>query len=207
MIYAIEEARRVMLAESSAIARVGQRIDGELLLLVVKHVERCVAAGGTVHAAGVGKSGNVARHLADKLCSIHVPANYLCPLNALHGDLGRIRADDVVFLISRSGSCVEISTLAGVLKMHAPAGAPVTIGLTADPDSDMGRQCDVVLNCEAGEEACPHNLVPTVSTAVAYAVADALVLVLMQRSGFQPDRFIGTHPGGDLGQREATRTN
>lgn len=204
MIPALDEARRVMLAESSAIARVAQRLGPEFERAVVA-IESTMEVHGTVHVAGVGKSGHIASHLAAKLCSIHVPAYPLSPTDALHGDLGRFREGDTCILISRSGACIEIITLAGALRMHTHAH-PTIIGITAHPGSGMGVQCDIVIDCEAGEEACPFGLVPTVSTAVAVAVSDALVLSLMERSGFQPEHWLRTHPGGPSAGTETEKS-
>ena len=79
------------------------------------------------------------------------------------------------------------------------------IALVGQPDSTLGKIADIVLDASVDKEACPLNLAPTTSTLTALVLGDALAIALMARSGFQPEDFAATHPGGKLGQRLLTR--
>ena len=55
---------------------------------------------GKVILSGVGKSGNIAGKIAASFTSTGIPAIYLNPVDASHGDMGQITSHDVVILIS-----------------------------------------------------------------------------------------------------------
>ena len=56
----------------------------------------------------MGKAGLVGQKLAATLASTGTRAFPLHPAEAVHGDLGRIRDDDVVIALSQSGETEEV---------------------------------------------------------------------------------------------------
>ena len=58
-----------------------------------------------------------------------------------------------------------------------------------------------MLDASVTEEACPHDLAPTTSTAVALALGDALAMALLERKGFGREDFAALHPGGRIGRK------
>lgn len=182
--------QKAMHAEAMAIQRSAARIHQDFAQAV-----ECLLTARLVHVSGVGKSGHVARHIAAKLTSTGTPATFLHPTEALHGDMGIVSDGDVVVLISRSGECEETLRLAGAVQDHR------LIAITGVPTSGLALMCGVVLDCGAQEEACPHGLVPTCSTAASLAMGDALAVTVMQERGFGAEDFRRTHPGGVIGAR------
>jgi arabinose-5-phosphate isomerase len=150
-----------------------------------------------VIVTGMGKSGIICRKIAATLSSTGTSAFFLHPAEAIHGDLGAIRDDDVVLALSHSGETDEILKL---LESIRRIGARL-IALTGDPDSTLARAADVALNCGIANEACPMNLVPTASTTAALAMGDALAMTLLVRKGFGEEQFASFHPGGKIGRR------
>ena len=59
----------------------------------------------------MGKSGIICRKIAATLSSTGTPAFFLHPAEAIHGDLGAIRDDDVVLALSHSGETGELLRL------------------------------------------------------------------------------------------------
>jgi arabinose-5-phosphate isomerase len=145
----------------------------------------------------MGKSGIICRKIAATLSSTGTSAWFLHPAEAIHGDLGAIREDDVVLALSHSGETEEIIRLLEAIRR---LGARL-IAMTGDPGSTLGRAADVTLNCGIAEEACPMNLAPTASTTAALAMGDALAMTLLVRKGFGQEQFASLHPGGKLGRR------
>ena len=190
---ALDLARRVLRIEADAIAslidRVGDDFERALDLL-----DEC---RGRVIVTGMGKSGIICRKIAATLSSTGTSAWFLHPAEAIHGDLGAIREDDVVLALSHSGETEELLRL---LESIRRIGARL-IALTGDPGSTLGRAADVTLDCGIAEEACPMNLVPTASTTAALALGDALAMTLLVRKGFGEAEFASFHPGGKLGRR------
>jgi arabinose-5-phosphate isomerase len=155
------------------------------------------ACGGKVVVTGLGKSGLVCQKIAATLASTGTPSFFLHSGDAVHGDLGMVRADDVIIAVSNSGETDEILKLLPLFKLH---GIKLIV-MTGNPDSTLAKAGDVVLNVRVQEEACPLGLAPTASTTAALAMGDALAVVLLEEKGFKEDDFALRHPGGTLGRR------
>ena len=193
---AIARGRRVLRLEREALAEAEERL-GEGFARAVELIGR---SAGRVIVAGVGKSGLIGRKIAATLTSTGTPASSLSPIDALHGDLGIVDADDVAILLSKSGESDELLALLEHLKRLGVK----TVALTGSVRSTLGRNADVVVDCWVREEACPHDLAPTTSTTVALAVGDALAVALLEAKGFRREDFARIHPGGALGRRLLT---
>jgi arabinose-5-phosphate isomerase len=145
----------------------------------------------------MGKAGLIGQKIAATLSSLGTRSHFLHPAEALHGDLGRIHADDVVLIFSQSGETLEVVRL---LPSLATLGVSV-IAVTCRSQSTLARATAVCLDLGPIEEACPLALAPTTSTAAMLAVGDALALVVSQMRGFEAADFARYHPGGSLGFR------
>jgi arabinose-5-phosphate isomerase len=189
----LQLARKVLRTEAAAILGLVDRIDGEFERAVTLLFE----CRGRVIVTGMGKSGIICRKIAATLSSTGTSAWFLHPAEAIHGDLGAIREDDVVLALSHSGETEELIRL---LESIRRIGAKL-IALTGGRDSTLARAADVLLDCGIAEEACPMNLAPTASTTAALAMGDALAMTLLVRKGFKEEHFASLHPGGKLGRR------
>ena len=49
-----------------------------------------------IFISGVGKSGNIAGKIAASFTSTGIPAIYLNPVDASHGDMGILEKDDIL---------------------------------------------------------------------------------------------------------------
>jgi arabinose-5-phosphate isomerase len=186
-------ARKVLQTEAASILALLPRID-DRFDRAVELLDRCK---GRVILTGMGKSGVISRKIAATLSSTGTPAYFLHPAEAIHGDLGVIRNDDVVVALSYSGETGEILRLLETIRR---LGATL-IALTGNPASTLAQAADVDLDCSVTEEACPLNLVPTASTTTALAMGDALAMTLLVQKGFKEEDFANLHPGGKLGKR------
>jgi arabinose-5-phosphate isomerase len=186
-------ARKVLQTEAAAILDLMERIDGSFSQ-AVELVRDC---RGRVILTGMGKSGIICRKIAATLSSTGTSAFFLHPAEAVHGDLGVIRSEDVVIAISYSGETEELTRVLETIKR---LGARL-IAITGGMQSTLAQSADVALDCHVSEEACPMNLVPTASTTAALALGDALAMSVLVEKGFQPEDFANLHPGGKLGKR------
>ena len=189
----LDLARTVLRTEASAILSLVDRLDDDF----VRAVNTVCECRGRVAVTGMGKSGIVCRKIAATLSSTGTAAFFLHPAEAIHGDLGTLRDDDVVVTVSRSGETEEVIRL---LEPIRRIGVPL-IAITGDPRSTLARAADVSLNCGIDGEACPLNLAPTASTTAALALGDALAMAVLVRKGFREEDFAALHPGGPLGRR------
>ena len=186
-------AREVLETEARAILGLIPQLDARFTA-AVDLLKDCT---GRVVLSGMGKSGIIARKLAATLSSTGTAAFFLHPAEAIHGDLGVVRAEDVVIALSHSGETEELVRLLEAIRR---TGARL-IAITGDNGSTLAQAADVSLSCHVDEEACPMNLAPTASTTAALALGDALAMALSAAKGFKPEHFATLHPGGKLGKR------
>jgi arabinose-5-phosphate isomerase len=187
----------VLQAESDAINRVAAEIasNPETLSRWSKAIDILECCEGHVIFSGMGKSGLVGAKLSATFSSIGQPSHVVHPSEAVHGDLGSIKNNDVVILMSYSGTTEEVLNLAAILRTD---DVP-RIGISSSNDSALAKLCDVHLSTGAITEACPLNLAPTASTTATLAIGDALGLAVSRRRNFSADDFHKHHPGGMLG--------
>jgi arabinose-5-phosphate isomerase len=189
----IEIGKRVIRIEANAVAELEDRIDENF----AEVVDLILRSTGRVVITGVGKSGIIARKIVATMNSTGTPALYLHPADAVHGDLGVVRKEDVAICISKSGDTVEVLRLIPIFKR---IGVPV-ISMVGNLNSQLARLSDFVLNVSVKEEACPYNLAPTASTTATLAMGDALAIALLEKRNFTVENFALFHPGGNLGKR------
>ncbi len=189
----ISLGKKVIKTEALALNDMAERLDGSF----AKAVETLLAVKRKVIITGVGKSGLIGQKVAATLTSTGIPAFFLHPTDALHGDIGLVRKGDAAIIISKSGETDELYELLSVLKR---VGVKI-IAMLGKLDSPLAGLSDVVLDVSVKEEACPHDLVPTSSTTAALAMGDALAIALLEQRNFSPEDFACFHPGGGLGKR------
>lgn len=189
----IAKGRDVIRIEAEAVAALRDRIGGEF----ARAVELIMLCKGRVVITGMGKSGIVARKIVATLNSTGTASIFLHPSDAVHGDFGMVRREDVVICISKSGSTPEIINL---LPMFRRIGTPI-IAMLGNVASNLAHNADIVLDVSVREEACPYDLAPTASTTATLAFGDALAMALLEQRNFTEEEFAMVHPGGNLGRR------
>lgn len=189
----LEIARKVLEIEARAISELADRLN-ESFNHAVETLFRCQ---GRVVVAGMGKSGLIGKKISATLSSTGTPSFFLHPAEALHGDLGRLVAGDVLLALSYSGRTEELLRLLDTVKRLA---IPL-ITITGNRASILAQASEAVLDVEISQEACPLGLAPTASTAATLAMGDALAMALLERRGFSQEDYATLHPGGGLGVR------
>jgi arabinose-5-phosphate isomerase len=154
---------------------------------------------GSIIVTGIGKAGWVGQKLAATLASTGSPAHFLHPSEAIHGDLGRVRPEDVVWTLSYSGRSDELVRIASFLRSNASG----LIALTSTSDNPLAQYADCVVAVGRHNEACHNGLAPTCSTTVMLAVGDAIAMLASRLRQFTAQDFARYHPGGALGRKLA----
>lgn len=181
------------------------RDESEAILHLINYVDddfyRCIEmiyhSTGRVIITGIGKSAHIANKIVSTLNSTGTRAIFLHAADAIHGDLGMIRDDDIIICISKSGETPEIKVMLPLLKLLGNK----LIAMVGNPESYLARTADLVICTAVRKEACPNNLAPTSSTAAQLAMGDALAVCLIECHGFTVKDFARYHPGGSLGKK------
>ena len=145
----------------------------------------------------MGKAGLVGDKISATLASTGTPSFFLHPAEALHGDLGRLREEDVCLLLSNSGETGEVASLIDPLKR---LGCRI-VAMTGARESRLARHADIHLFIGKPGEACPMGLAPTSTTTAMLALGDALAMVVLDHRGFGREDYARFHPGGSLGRK------
>ncbi len=189
----IEVAREVIDIEKNALSKLKDSIDDEFA--------KCIAMidrmSGRVVVTGVGKSALVGQKIVATLNSTGTPALFMHAADAVHGDLGMLKEEDVIICISKSGETSEIKVLISILKSFGNN----LIAMTSKQDSFLAKKADYVLFIPIDKEAEPNNLAPTASSIAQMAMGDAIATALMRLKGFSSKQFAKFHPGGSLGKQ------
>ena len=186
-------ALRTIVEETAAIEGLKNGINSDF----VKCVEMILLSTGRVVVTGIGKSANIAAKIVSTLNSTGTQAVFMHAADAVHGDLGMIRQEDIIICLSKSGNTPEIKVLVPLLKLLGNK----LVALVGNLNSYLAIQADVILDSSVSREACPNNLAPTSSTTAQLVMGDALAVALLECRGFTASDFARYHPGGALGKR------
>jgi arabinose-5-phosphate isomerase len=189
----IDLAKEVLKIEAEGILSIIDKLDDNF----PKAVALIMACPSRVIITGIGKSGIICQKIAATLNSTGTSSFFLHPVEAMHGDLGIVAANDVIMAISYSGETAELNMLLPTFKKRGNR----LIAITGNPASTMARSADAVLNVGVPREACPLGLAPTSSTTATLAMGDALAVALLNLKKFKESDFHRNHPGGSLGER------
>ncbi|MHC4083694.1 MAG: KpsF/GutQ family sugar-phosphate isomerase [Planctomycetota bacterium] len=196
MEFDLDYARKVIKAEAEAIASVTPIVDASFAE-AAGMIYNCT---GSCIISGIGKAGIIGQKISATMASTGTPSHFLHPVEAVHGDLGRLRKDDIVIVLSYGGETDEVTRLINLVKQLEIK----LIAITGDSDSTLSRHADVVLCMGQINEACPLGVAPSVSTACMLAIGDALAFTVMKARNFSVEDYARFHPGGSLGAKLMT---
>jgi arabinose-5-phosphate isomerase len=197
------EVANLMKQESDAIQNIPVNdsfIDAVDLIYQKVHNER-----GKVIVSGMGKAGQIAENIATTLSSTGTPAVFLHPSEAQHGDLGVMRENDVLLVLSNSGKTREIIELIELTK-NLYKNVPLII-ITGNPDGELPKIAEVCIFTGNPKEVCALGLTPTTSTTTMTVIGDILVVLEMKKIGFSNADYAKRHHGGYLGQKSRNAAN
>jgi len=199
----IDEIKSVIEKEANAVRNIPVTASYEKAVNLI--YEQIHKQGGKLITSGMGKAGLIAMNIATTFSSTGTPAFFLHPSEAQHGDLGIMRPNDLMLLISNSGKTRELEELISLSKGLVPEVKYIVI--TSSPGSLLAVNADVCLLTGSPEEVCPLGLTPTTSTTVMTVIGDLLVVSVMKKIGFSNEDYAKRHHGGYLGERSRFQSN
>lgn len=161
-----------------------------------KLVELILQTSGKVIFSGIGKSGLIAQKLTATFSSLGIPALFLHPQDAIHGDLGVAQKNDLFIALSKSGTGSDFEYIIPLLKAQG-----MYTSLICCHHGVLNNLVDVSITLPFQNEACTLNLAPTSSSTTMLAFGDALAVTVSSLKGFTKNDFARYHPAGDLGRQ------
>ena len=192
----LKSAKEVLNIESKAINDLAKGLDDNFF----KAIESIKNLKGKLIISGVGKSGNIAAKIAASFTSTGIPSVFLNPVDASHGDMGIVRVDDILIVISNSGESHELSDLLDFAKKQSIK----IISICSNKKSLLAKNSDINLILPPHKEADKLSTIPTTSTTMALALGDALCCCLLDLREFDKKAFKLLHPGGKIGKKLKT---
>ena len=193
-------ARNVIIEEADTVRNLVGFIDDDF----EKVVKLIYESKGRVIITGIGKSAIIAQKIVATLNSTGTPSVFMHAADAIHGDMGMVREEDVVIFISKSGNTPEIKVLVPLIRN---IGNNRIVAMVSNTDSFLAQNAEYVIKAHVEKEACPNNLAPTNSTTAQLVMGDALAMCLIACRSFSSRDFAKFHPGGSLGKRLYTRVS
>ena len=186
----------VIKLESSALRKLSKSLDEDF----VKAVELISKLNGKIIISGVGKSGNIAGKIAASFTSTGIPAIYLNPVDASHGDMGIVEKNDILIVLSNSGESHELTDLINFCMKKKIK----IISITSSKKSLLSKNSEINLMLPSHIEADKLQIIPTTSTTMSLAIGDALCCSVLSLRKFDKKSFSELHPGGKIGKKLKT---
>lgn len=193
----LKRSKEVFQLEIEELTKLSEKLGNE----INEGVELIYNCKGKLVIMGIGKTGIIGRKITSSLASTGTPTIFVNAAEAMHGDLGMVAKEDIVLLISNSGSSSEILNLLAPLKKIGC----YLMAMTGNLKSPLAKEVSFNLYSGIEREACPIGLAPTTSTTAALVLGDALTICLMERRQFEAKNFALYHPGGALGRQLLSR--
>lgn len=186
-------AKTVIQQESAAVATLVEQLDAKLVI-AARWMMECQ---GHVLVSGAGTSHAVAMRFAHLLSCCGTPSLFIDAGDSQHGLSGAVTERDILVVISKGGTTVEINNLVRIANKRKAR----VIAITEKPESILGQISDLVLHVVAPEGADLHGMIATGSSLVNSAYCDALCIVMATLRNYSLEAFGLTHPGGAVGMK------
>lgn len=191
----LSRAHDVIDIEIEALQTLQKDIDDNFVEFINRTLD-ILANGGKIVMCGVGKSGHISKKISATLASTGSRSVFMHPVEAMHGDLGVVAPNDILFAVSYSGETDELlNVLPAVHRLNVPI-----VAITGKADSRLGKIADLVVPMPVPREACPFNLAPTATTTALAALGDAIAMVLLDCRKFGINDYAKLHPAGAIGR-------
>lgn len=172
-------------------------IQPELYEQMISEAVDTLKSGGKIVASGLGKNVPICEKFVGTLNSFGIDARFLHTNTAIHGDLGMVGEQDLVFLLSKGGNTYETVALAKYLKNRGTNTWLLTFAESCK-SAEIVDKCFVMRLSREGDE---WNIVPNNSTTVYLIVLQGIAIEVGKRMGITLDCFRKNHPGGGIGAR------
>lgn len=184
----LERGRELIRAEARVVADVADQLDQRFARLV-RLIAGCT---GNIFVTGAGTSGAIAYRLSHLLATCGVPAFFIPPGDALHGEAAIASPGDMLIALSKAGKSADINQFARIARQR---GSTV-IAWTADGDAELAQLSDLVVVIKTDAQGEGEGVLPFGSTLAHGALGDALCLMVKQLRGFDLGQLTQTHPSG-----------
>lgn len=166
-------------------------------------ISECVETlknGGKIIASGLGKNVPICEKFVGTLNSLGIDARFLHTNTAVHGDLGMVAKNDIVFLLSKGGNTNETVVLGEYLNHRGTN----TWLFSFYGDGKASKVIEKKMIMHLINEGDEWDIVPNNSTTVYLILLQGIAIEVGKRMGIKLEDFKVNHPGGGIGERLKT---
>ena len=156
-----------------------------------------IRKGGKIIASGLGKNVPICEKFVGTLNSLGIDARFLHTNTAIHGDLGIVGKNDIVFLLSKGGNTLETVELG----QHLNERGTNTWLMSFYDDGKASKIIEKRFVMHLRNEGDAWDIVPNNSTTVYLIVLQGMALEIAKRLNVTLEDFKVNHPGGGIGAR------
>ena len=182
---------------TETIARSVASMDEAVFEQLLSECESTLRNGHKVVVSGLGKNVPVGEKFVGTMNSLGLDACFMNTNTAVHGDLGMVKPDDLVIILTKSGETIESVYLTSLLKQR---DADLWL-LSFNHDSTLTHEISKCLILDLEHEGDKWNIMPNNSTTVNLIILQGLALNLAERMGVSLEQFKVNHPGGAIGEK------
>lgn len=171
-------------------------IDEETFKRLVEEGVQTINSGNKIIVSGLGKNVPICEKFVGSMTSLGMDASFLHTNSAVHGDMGIVKAGDMVIILTKSGETNESIYLARLL-----AKRKVNMWLlTFAAESTLTREISNCIILKLDNEGDLWNIMPNNSTTINLIILQGLCMQIAKRRGVSIDDFRRNHPGGHIGE-------
>lgn len=175
-----------------------KNIDYEKFEIICNYILNCK---GNIFFCGVGKNEQTAIHTSNILKSLGIKCFNLSPLNILHGDIGLLSNNDIIFIYSKSGNTIELVEPCKHMKQKCKI-----IGIFCDSNNKLSDFCNNVLYLPVKNEIEEgFSIIPTNSILIQILFCNLLVKTIIEKKSINLKEYGKNHPLGNIGKRIWTK--
>lgn len=189
MIKDFEETIRVL---SDSLNTVNEEIFKKLVLCCCK----ALSNGKKIVVSGLGKNVPICEKFVGTMNSLGMDAAFLHTNSAVHGDMGIVKPDDILIILTKSGETAESVYLAQLIEKR---GAHMWL-LSFEKNSTLAEmiQDKIILGLE--HEGDLWNIMPNNSTTLNLIILQTLAIEIARERNTGLEVFKSNHPGGHIGE-------
>lgn len=163
---------------------------------MVEETVETLKEGGRIIVSGLGKNVPICDKFVGSMVSMGLDAAFLHTNSAVHGDMGIVRENDMVIILTKSGETAESVYLARLLKERN-----VNLWLLSfEADSILAKEIPNHIILELDHEGDLWNIMPNNSTTLNLIVLQGLAMMVAKKMNLQLEQFKRNHPGGHIGE-------
>ena len=173
-----------------------ETVDEEMFKRLLDRCCMSLSEGKKIVVSGLGKNVPICEKFVGTMNSLGMDAVFLNTNSAVHGDMGIVKQEDVVIILTKSGETAESVYLAQLLKKRR-----VYMWLLSfERNSTLAEIIPDKLVLDLEHEGDMWNIMPNNSTTLNLIILQNLAMRIAEEKNISLDVFKSNHPGGHIGQ-------